>query len=96
MITLAQIKSMFAAGQTWRGTRTTETPSTTHETVRVVEKVRTRDIVFTIDGKRYYTPLPKARDVLEADLEQGVVAYRVNATVTVRLHRVATQGDNHA
>lgn len=95
-MTLSEIKSMFAPGQKWHALRT-EQPlvvvgnlgNTTLEgrhrdEIRTVKRTRARDIIFTTpDGKDYYTPWPKAKEVIEA--KPGFLKFTLLERITVTL-----------
>ena len=88
-MTLNQIKAMFQPGEKWHATRsdnrpirvigncgTTSIPATHHDEIRMVDHVGSKDIVFTLEnGKKYYTPIPKAKDVEEA--REGYLRFHI-------------------
>jgi hypothetical protein len=69
-MTLAEIKAMFQPGQVWIGKRSPgDAPRGNMEPViteRRVLEVLTTQIIFEVNGRRYWTKLPKASEVLEA------------------------------
>ena len=90
MMTLHEIKAMFAPGSIWDATNSA---FPLRNGLREVVRVKTGEIEFRLldgesVGQPYYTPLPKARELTEA--KPGVLAWTfsaplVNRPISVRL-----------
>lgn len=101
-MTIQEIKAMFVAGSRWSAVRedlrpvvihgntgTTTLPAQTAATTRTVEKVGSKDIVFILENqKRYWTPLPKAKSVIEA--RDGYLQFLIDDICKVTLQRLPT------
>lgn len=79
-MTLNDIKAMFTPGSTWTAVRTPPMPpgsnaATLYPLPRVVKRVGSKDIVFTVSGADFYTPIPRAIDVIEA--REGFLSFRL-------------------
>jgi hypothetical protein len=99
-MTIEQIKAMFVAGSRWSAVRedlrplvihgntgTTTLPAQSAATTRIVEKVGSKDIVFILENqKRYWTPIPKAKSVIEA--RDGYLQFLIDDICKVTLHRL--------
>jgi hypothetical protein len=73
-MTLTQMKAMFQPGQRWIGIR--NDAGVKKETTRTVSEVRSTEIVWRLDDTpKYFSKLPKARDIIEA--RDGYLRYRV-------------------
>lgn len=89
MMSLHEIKAMFAPGSVWDATNSLFPE---RNGLREVVRVKTGEIQFRLldgasVGQDYYTPLPKARELTEA--KPGVLAWRFTPipgrVVSVRL-----------
>ena len=89
MMTLHEIKAMFAPGTIWDATNSMFPE---RNGLREVVRVKTGEIQFRLldgpsVGQDYYTPLPKERELTEA--KPGVLAWMFTPmpgrTITVRL-----------
>jgi len=91
---LIEIKAQFKPGDKWHAVReeeaakivgnlgTTILPGRHRDEVREVLKLGSREIVFRLeDGKSYYTPWPKASEVIEA--REGFLKFALNEGRTV-------------
>lgn len=76
-------------------TGTTTLPAQTAATTRTVEKVGSKDIVFILENekratsprsRRYYTPIPKAKSVIEA--RDGYLQFLIDDICKVTLQRL--------
>ena len=99
-MTIKEIKAMFTTGSRWHAKRESERECVIHdntgttvlvpknvETLRTVEKCGSKDIVFRLEtGKKYYTPIPKASEVLEA--RPGYLAFTIPDVCLVTLTQV--------
>jgi len=64
-MTVKALKSMFQPGQRWHALRTG--PGRHRDEIRTVHKIQGKQIVFRVpSGELYWTPFPKASEVLES------------------------------
>lgn len=77
-MTLNELRAMFLPGQRWKGVRVDLGPKNgVREDVREVVEVTSREFVFRLeDGTLYYTPMPKAKGIIEA--RDGYVRFNIS------------------
>lgn len=92
-MTAAQIRAMFAVGQSWTGMRSPgRLGADVDVTARVVDKVQGNAVKFTVaHADPCWTYFPKAADVIEA--RDGFLHFRIpkpSGDITVKLYREAS------
>lgn len=83
----SDVKAMFRPGERWHGHWTNG--EITREGTRTVSKVRSKDVVFELEGGGlYYTPFPKRSEIQEA--RDGMLRFEyAHKAISVTLRRLS-------